>query len=168
MPGALEGSRVLRFPRLGLWEYDRSTHKRARSLGPQDGTAIQRAVGGMRIIQRPLMIPADENIGVLLLHGIQNPCLGAIALVADQPIPWWETIPLQALPRLRLGALHVMQAQGDQGEHQGETIIAAGGAGALPRGPITRQEAEVQGHRRQSVQGAPPLEQRFEKRRPPL
>jgi hypothetical protein len=114
------------------------------------------------------MIPADEDIGLLLIHGLQNPCIGAIALIADHDIPWLETIPFQALPRLRLGDLHLMQAQGDQVDHHVETIIAAGCAGALHRGPITRQEAEVLGHRRQGVQGEQPLEQRFEKRRTPL
>jgi hypothetical protein len=164
MQSALEGSLVFRFTRLDILEYDRSTHNRAGSLRPQDGTEIQHAVGGMRIIQRPLMIPADEDIGVLLIHGIQNPCIGAIALIADHHIPWLETIPLQALPSLRRSDLHFMQAQRDQVDHQVETIIAAGCAGALHCGPITRQEAEVLGHRRQGVQGEHPLEQRFEKR----
>ena len=113
-------------------------------------------------------MPADEDLGVLLIHSIQHPCLGAVALLAAHDLPWWETIPCQALPRLRLGDLHIMQAQGAPVHHHVEPSSAAGGAGALHRGTITRQAAEVLGHRREGVQGEPPGEQRFEQRRTPL
>jgi hypothetical protein len=66
-------------------------------LGLEDGTEIERAVGVVRIIQRVRMMPADENIRVLLTHSVQHPCIGAIALIADQHIPGVQTIMLEAL-----------------------------------------------------------------------
>ena len=86
-------------------------------------------------------------------------------MIADHHISCLEVILPQALPGLRLGDLDVMEAKGDQVDHQVESIIAGGGAWALHRGPITRQEAQVLGHRRQCVQGQHPFDQRFEKRR---
>src|SRR5215475_9523755 len=74
---------------------------------------------------------------------------------------------LEALPGLRLGEVDFMQAKGHQVDHQMEPIIAAGGAWALHRSPITRKEAEGLGHSRPHVQREQPFEQRFEKRGTP-
>jgi hypothetical protein len=129
------------------------------------GTEIKRTLGVGAIIQRPLRIPADEDIGVLLIHRVQHPCIGARPLIAHHHISCLEAILLQALPGLRLGDLDIMQAAGDQVDDEGEPIIPAGGAAALSCGPITGEEAQGLGPRRQSVQGEHPFDQRFEKRR---
>ncbi len=138
MEGAMECPLVFRFARLGVFEHDWSTHNRAGCLGLEYCTKIEHALGVGRIIQCPLMIQADDDIGLLLIHRVQNPCIGAISLIADHHISCLEPILPQALPGLRLGNLDVMQAKGDQVDHQVEPIIAGGGAWALHRGPITR------------------------------
>ena len=168
LEGAVQGSLVFGGARVGLGAHDGSTLKRTGRLGLEEGPEIQGALGGMWLRQGPLMMPTDEDSGGVLLHGGQPPCIGAIPLIADHHIPGVQTIRLQALPALRLGNLDVMPAQGDQVQPKVQTISAAGCAGALHRGAITREESQVRGQRRQCVQGEHLFDQRLEQRRTAL
>src|SRR5262249_19700229 len=98
------------FAGLGICEDDRETHQRAWCLPLEHGTERQGTVRLLGIIQREMVIPADDDIGVLLTDGVQNPGIGAIAPIAE-----WigRTKALFALPPLAARRWQLLLARGD-------------------------------------------------------
>jgi hypothetical protein len=147
MAGPSECSRVFGFAGLGIVEHGRETHNGVWCVSLNGWAEIYRASCVVRIIQRPLMLPADEDIRFGLIYGVQKPGIGAIPLITDDHIAGLEAIMLQAFALCRLGQLDFMQAKGDDMNDKGEAISAAGRAWALGGGPITGEEAEMLGYR---------------------
>ena len=77
--------------------------------------------------QRELVIPAHDDISVLLIDGVQNPGIGAIPPIAHDHIPCLQLIMLEALTRGRLGDADFMETQGHSIDDQMEAVIAAEG-----------------------------------------
>src|SRR5262245_31320576 len=109
MQRAAEFPLILLLAGLGIFQDDRKTPHGAWLLFFQCGTEVYRATFLLRLIQRQLMIPADNDLCSTFTHAVENARIRAIAAIRDHHIAGVETIMFQALAFLCITDLHLLK-----------------------------------------------------------